>query len=133
MDIVKAYGDPVKGRNKRSVWKIATQPFSEVHFATFPETLPETCIKASTKKGDTVMDIFAGSGTTLSVASRLGRKSIGIELSPEYIKILKRDVRLIVWIYRTSVYDPSSYLSNILADILITNPTNPRIPCHIPI
>ncbi len=94
MDIVKAYGDPVKGRNKRSVWKIATQPFSEVHFATFPETLPETCIKASTKKGDTVMDIFAGSGTTLSVASRLGRKSIGIELSPEYIKILKKRCKI---------------------------------------
>ena len=153
------------GRNKRSVWKITTQSYKEAHFATFPEELPETCIKAGTSKagccadcgkvweritkpeptgydgsnygeraveatggaitggtekstlgssGGTlttkyrtlgwkptcdcnadkvpcvVLDIFAGSGTTLRVASKLGRKGIGIELNPEYIKILKK-------------------------------------------
>lgn len=36
------------GRNKRSVWTIATQPFPEAHFATFPEELPRTCILAGT-------------------------------------------------------------------------------------
>ena len=83
-----------KGANKRSVWKITTKPYKGAHFATFPEELPETCIKAGTKRGDVVLDIFAGSGTTLRVASKLGRKGIGIELNPEYIKILKKRCRI---------------------------------------
>ena len=81
-------------RNKRSVWKITTKPYKEAHFATFPEELPKTCIKAGTKRGDVVLDIFAGSGTTLRVASKLGRKGIGIELNPEYIKILKKRCKI---------------------------------------
>jgi len=81
-------------RNKRSVWKLSSKPYSEAHFATFPEELPETCIKAGTQKGDVVLDIFAGSGTTLRVASMLGRKGIGIELNPEYIKILKKRCKI---------------------------------------
>mgnify|MGYP003118660807 CR=1 FL=1 len=154
------------GANKRSVWKITTKPYKGAHFATFPEELPETCIKAGTSKagccskcgkpykrivetGDkysdevyvgqatkdyksakaqnpsdvkrrvlesmrekttvgwevdcdcnaekvpcVVLDIFAGSGTTLRVASKLGRKGIGIELNPEYIKILKKRCKI---------------------------------------
>ena len=62
-----------KGRNKRDVWTITTKPYKDSHFATFPKELPEICIKAGTKKGDVVLDIFAGSGTTLRVASLLGR------------------------------------------------------------
>jgi DNA modification methylase len=81
-------------RNKRSVWRITTKPYKGAHFATFPEELPETCIKAGTQKGDVVLDIFAGSGTTLRVASKLGRKVIGIELNPEYIKILKKRCKI---------------------------------------
>ncbi len=38
------------GRNKRSVWKIATQPYKGAHFATFPAALPEICIKAGTSE-----------------------------------------------------------------------------------
>jgi len=92
--LLKAQQKPQNTRNKRSVWKIATKPYKEAHFATFPEELPETCIKAGTKKGDVVLDIFAGSGTTLMVASKLGRKGIGIELNPEYIKILKKRCKI---------------------------------------
>jgi DNA modification methylase len=77
-------------RNKRSVWTINTQPYKEAHFAVFPEKLPELCIKAGTKKGDTVLDPFFGSGTTGWVAQRLGRKWIGIELNEEYIKIAEK-------------------------------------------
>ena len=84
----------LNGRNKRTVWTINPKPYREAHFATFPEELPETCIKAGTKKGDVVLDIFAGSGTTLRVASKLGRKGIGIELNPEYIKILKKRCKI---------------------------------------
>jgi DNA modification methylase len=81
-------------RNRRSVWDMGVKPYKEAHFATFPEQLPETCIKAGTKKGDVVLDIFAGSGTTLRVASKLGRKGIGIELNPEYVKILRKRCRI---------------------------------------
>jgi site-specific DNA-methyltransferase (cytosine-N4-specific) len=75
------------GRNKRSVWSINTKPFKGAHFAVFPEELIETPIKAGCPEGGIVMDIFMGSGTTGVVAKRLGRKYIGIELNPEYIKI----------------------------------------------
>lgn len=78
------------GRNKRSGWNITTKPYSEAHFATFPPELPETCIKAGSRPGDLVLDPFAGAGTTLLVAKRLGRRSIGIELNPEYIKLIER-------------------------------------------
>ena len=78
------------GRNKRSVWKINTQPYKDAHFAVFPEKLPELCIKAGSKKGDIVLDPFFGSGTTGFVAQRLYRRWLGIELNPEYIKIANK-------------------------------------------
>ena len=75
------------GANMRSVWTIPVRPFKGAHFATFPEKLPELCIKAGSKKGDIVLDPFFGSGTTGWVAQRLGRNWLGIELNPDYIKI----------------------------------------------
>ena len=77
-------------RNKRSVWTITTKPYKEAHFATFPPELPELCIKAGSREGDIVLDPFFGSGTTGWVAQRLGRKWIGVELNPEYIKIAEK-------------------------------------------
>ena len=71
-------------RNGRSVWHIQTQPYPGAHFATFPEAIPERCIKAGSKKGDTILDPFGGSGTTGRVAKRLGRQYILIELNPKY-------------------------------------------------
>ena len=84
------WGKPVKTNdfvNKRSVWEIATQPFPEAHFATFPEKLVEPCILAGSKEGDLVLDNFAGSATTCAVAKRLTRRWCGIELSREYCSI----------------------------------------------
>jgi DNA modification methylase len=78
------------GRNKRSVWTINTKPYKEAHFAVFPPKLPELCIKAGSSEGDVILDPFFGSGTTGWVAQRLGRKWIGIELNPEYIKIAEK-------------------------------------------
>lgn len=149
--------DTTQGRNKRDVWTVATQPYSEAHFATFPEALVEpmilagcpamVCVQCGTPRhritttryvkspvhgsgsitgrrdgGDgmsryhemprvdavrettgwtdcgcgagwdagTVLDPFAGSGTTLAVANRLGRHAIGIELNPEYLPLIER-------------------------------------------
>lgn len=72
----------------RDVWSINTASFGGAHFAVFPDKLPELCIKAGTKEGDIVFDPFMGSGTTAQVAQRLSRKWVGIELNPEYAKII---------------------------------------------
>ena len=80
-------GDNPKERNKRSVWEIATRAYPDAHFAVFPEDLVEPCILAGCPEGGTVIDPFMGSGTTALVARRLGRRSIGIELNPEYAKL----------------------------------------------
>jgi len=80
-------------RTKRTVWKIATKPFKEAHFATYPEKLIETPIKAGCPEGGVVLDIFMGAGTTAKVANKLGRNYLGIELNPEYIKIAEKRLR----------------------------------------
>jgi DNA modification methylase len=162
-------GNPTSiNRNRRSVWTIATVPYPEAHFATFPPDLVAPCVLAGTsergacpacgapwvrvversdiKSGRaargkaltsprhdgspwnenggrgfmpvstltldwrpsclckfnrepysvvpcTVLDPFAGSGTTLAVAQSLGRRSIGIELNPEYVAMIERRCR----------------------------------------
>lgn len=87
-----AVKDLVETRNKRSVWTIATQAFPEAHFATYPEKLVEPCVLAGSKEGDTVLDPFAGSGTTGVVALRYGRNFIGIELNAEYAEMARRRI-----------------------------------------
>lgn len=144
---------PGTARNVRSVWEIATQPYPEAHFATFPEALPERCIKAGcpeqvcvvcgkprerilervadgsgrrvergypgspqtsggaswrpveyeglgwsdcghdTWRTGVVLDPFMGSGTVALVARRLSRRSIGVELNPEYAALCARRVQ----------------------------------------
>ena len=59
-------------------------PFAGAHFATWPPKLVEPLVKASSRPGDTILDPFAGSGTTLMVADRLDRHAIGCELSADY-------------------------------------------------
>jgi len=71
-------------RNRRSVWTVASEPYSEAHFATFPTALIEPCILAGSRPGDLVLDPFMGSGTTAQVAQALGRQWIGCELNTEY-------------------------------------------------
>ena len=72
------------GRNKRSVWSIATGRFKAAHYATFPERLVEPCILAGCPEGGIVLDPFTGSGTTGVVAKRLRRDFVGVEINPEY-------------------------------------------------
>jgi adenine-specific DNA-methyltransferase len=59
----------------------------ENHPTQKPEALLERIIKASSHKGDIVLDPFSGSFTTSAVATKLGRKSIGIDINPEYFEI----------------------------------------------
>jgi DNA modification methylase len=84
-----SHGIPWEGydRNARSVWEIATQPYADAHFATFPQELPRRCIAAGSPADGTVLDPFMGSGTTALVARNHGRSSIGIELNPDYCEL----------------------------------------------
>ena len=87
-------GDRTVGdtRNRRSVWEVATQPFSEAHFATFPPALIEPCTLAGSRPGDTILDPFGGAGTTGLVADRLQRDAILIELNPQYAEMARRRI-----------------------------------------
>lgn len=76
-------------RNARSVWSIATKPYPDAHFAVFPPDIPKRCILAGCPEGGTVLDPFAGSGTTLAVAVSLGRRAVGIELNPDYCRLIE--------------------------------------------
>jgi site-specific DNA-methyltransferase (adenine-specific) len=79
-------------RNKRSVWPINTKSFSDAHYATYPEELLETPIKAGSPLEGIVLDPFMGSGTTGAVALRLNRNFIGFELNKENIKIANKRI-----------------------------------------
>ena len=75
-----------------NVLLLATECANRQHSAVFPESLPEWFIKVFTKEGDIVLDPFMGSGTTLKAAQRLRRNSIGIEILPEYCKIVEKAI-----------------------------------------
>ncbi len=75
-----------------NVLHMATQCANKNHSAAFPDALPEWFIKLFTDPGDTVLDPFMGSGTTVLVAKRMGRKGIGIEIVEEYYKMVEREL-----------------------------------------
>lgn len=79
-------------RNKRDVWTIPTQPFSEAHFATFPKDLIRPCIRAGCPANGIVIDPFMGSGTTACVCIEENRNYLGIELNHKYIKIAENRI-----------------------------------------
>jgi len=85
-----------------NVVQFATVCNNKNHSAAFPEELPEWFIRLFTKKYDTVLDPFLGSGTTVEVAQRMERNSIGIEIMPEYVAMVKAKIK-------TSVKSPSLF------------------------
>ena len=85
-----------------NVIHFATECNNKKHSAAFPDALPGWFIKLFSEEGDIVLDPFAGSGTTLFVAQRMGRESIGIEIIPEYVEMIKSKIS-----YDSSVeYEP---------------------------
>lgn len=88
----EAFRAVTETRNKRSVWTVATQPYADAHFATFPPDLIEPCILAGCPKGGTVLDPFGGAGTTGLVSDRFQRDAILIELNPEYAAMAHRRI-----------------------------------------
>lgn len=59
------------------------------HLAMFPEELPKRLIRMFSFPGETVLDPFMGSGTTAAVARALGRNSVGYEINPDFIPLIK--------------------------------------------
>ena len=76
-----------------NVLHMATECGFKGHPAPFPKTLPEWFIRLFTDEGDTVLDPFAGSGTTLEAALELGRNAIGIDISSEYCEAMNRMIQ----------------------------------------
>jgi site-specific DNA-methyltransferase (adenine-specific)/site-specific DNA-methyltransferase (cytosine-N4-specific) len=71
-----------------NVVHLSTECNNKNHSAAFPNALPEWFINLFTQEGDTVLDPFAGSGTTNIIAQRMNRNSIGIEIMLEYVEII---------------------------------------------
>jgi site-specific DNA-methyltransferase (adenine-specific) len=67
------------------------------HPCQMPEAVLERIIRVSSRPGQLVLDPFAGSGTTLATARRLGRRYLGIELSPEYAEAIRRRLEAVPW------------------------------------
>lgn len=84
------------GRDKAyptNVLHLATECNNKNHSAAFPEELPEWFIRLFTKENDIVLDPFMGSGTTLRVANRMKRNSIGIDIVPEYYEMVREQLQ----------------------------------------
>ncbi|MHB1926528.1 MAG: DNA-methyltransferase [Leptospirillum sp.] len=74
-----------------SVWQIAPESARRVgHPAPFPLELAERVIRLWSYQDDIILDPFAGSGTTLLAAQRLGRTAIGYDVSPEYCALARK-------------------------------------------
>jgi site-specific DNA-methyltransferase (adenine-specific) len=66
------------------------------HFAAYPEDLCKTPILTTCPEDGIVLDPFCGTGTTNYVAFRLGRKSVGIDVSEDYIKMATERCKLLL-------------------------------------
>ncbi len=82
-------------RNRRTVWRVPTQPYPGSHFAVMPEALAEPCILAGSRPGDTVLDPFNGAGTTGVVAAKHGRHYIGIDANADYLTMSGRRIKAV--------------------------------------
>ena len=83
----------------KETWKQYVQKFWRIesetewfkgHEAVFPEEIPRRLIRMYSFAGDTVLDPFAGSGTTIRAAMNLDRNSIGYEINEDLIPVVKR-------------------------------------------
>jgi DNA modification methylase len=80
------------GRNKKfesekitDIWTLSTASGTDGHGAQFPVALPARCIALSTRPGDRILDPFIGSGSTSIASAKLGRQSVGFDVSAAYL------------------------------------------------
>jgi DNA modification methylase len=86
-ELLKEYFDTTS-----DVWTVATKPFKEAHFATFPPDLIKPCILAGCPEGGTVLDNFSGAGTVGKVSKENGRNFIGIDIKSDYLKMSEKRI-----------------------------------------
>jgi site-specific DNA-methyltransferase (adenine-specific) len=113
-------------RNRRSVWSINTSGSGSSHIAAFPEALVTPCILAATEPGEYVLDPFFGSGTVGVVARRLGRRYIGIELNPIYVREAERALERPISLPRSNGRRYTDYEHEI-APTLLETPSKRRV------
>ena len=77
----------------RDVMAVSTKPYRGAHFAVFPEELITPFILAGCPAGGIVLDPFFGSGTTGVTATKLGRRYVGIDISPEYCRLAEERLK----------------------------------------
>lgn len=84
--------DLMKKEVANSVWHIAPMPpsYRKFHPAAFPEEIPYRLIMLYSNAGDLVLDPFVGSGQTTKMARFLGRKYVGVDKSPKYVRVAMR-------------------------------------------
>ena len=73
----------------QQIWSGLTGESTKNHPAPYPEELAYRLVRMFSFVGDTVLDPFMGTGTTLLAAARCGRNSAGVEIEPSYVKIAK--------------------------------------------
>ncbi len=79
------------GNDQSTLWQVARDPLKEyVHPTQKPLELAERAIRNSTRAGETVLDPFLGSGTSIIAAERTGRRCVGIELDPYFCDVIVR-------------------------------------------
>ena len=90
-ELMKKIGDPTPGKQMLSLWKILPPRKEEKKYGKHPTQKPlallDRIVQASTKKGDTILDPFCGSGTTAVAAVNNKRKFIGIEYEKKYLNV----------------------------------------------
>ena len=86
--------DEARERWNTDIWDMCAEMHNNypgmAHPAMFPEQLPEAFIRLYSFEGETVLDPFLGSGTTSKVAAQLKRRSIGYEINPDFLPVIKR-------------------------------------------
>ncbi len=107
--IFKKLGNPPKVSKKvKELSKLTTEEWNtyfaghwnfsgekqDKHLAMFPEELPRRLIRMFSFVGDTVLDPFLGSGTTSLAAKNLGRNSVGYEINPKFVPIIKQKLKV---------------------------------------
>lgn len=90
--VLSVIPEPLHREWHRQIWTIGGASTKE-HPAPFPLALAERLIRMFSFVGDTVLDPFVGTGTTMLAAARWGRNSIGIEIEPSYLKFAEKRLR----------------------------------------
>jgi len=102
----KTYYNPIPKDILTVTWKINPETQTTWHDAPFPDELVKRCILLYSFEGDIVFDPFLGSGTVMKVARELGRNSVGIELSPEYLEKAKEKLGF----YQKNLFSDEVYI-----------------------